>query len=208
MTKTGSRCLIIFFALTLFVSTAVADDDHCEKRRDSAPEDLRMFLQAAASRRDPNCLTYALRMLGDKRYAPAAEVISSFLDFRRPKTNEEKSGLYIRTQGLEELFPAAYALDMIGENALPVILTVIKSSSSSQLARENAVFVWMEIQRDSSPKAVAALLQEAARAPDTVSRLNLQWAASRALIWCNPPDEAQCKAALSDPKSRPPRQNK
>lgn len=198
MTKTGSRCLIIFFALILFGSPAAADDDHCEKLKDSTPEDLRMFLQAAApSRDDPNCLTFALRMLGNKRYAPAAGVISWFLDFRRPKTDEEKSGLYIRTQGLEELYPAAYALDMIGENALPVALSVIKSSSGSQLARENAVFVWMEVQRDSSPRAVAALLQEAAHAPDPVSRQNLKWAASRALVWCNPPDEAQCKAALS-----------
>ena len=68
MTNTGSGCLIIFFALTLFGSPAVADDDHCEKLRDSAPEDLRMFLQAAApSRDDPNCFTFSLKGIGGTR---------------------------------------------------------------------------------------------------------------------------------------------
>jgi hypothetical protein len=197
MTKTMNRCFFIYLALALIASAAVAGGQ-CKKLQESTPEDLRIFLLAAApSVDDPNCIVFAVRALGNQRYVPAAEVLSSLLDFRRPKTDEEKHGLYIRPQGIAQLYPAAYALEMIGEKTLPVVLRVIKSSSTSPVARENAVFVWMAIQRDSAPGAVSALMQEAARTPDSVSRQNLEWAASRALIWCNPPDEAQCKAALS-----------
>ena len=198
MTKSRSICLIVFVVLILARLTVLADDEQCRKLEESTPEALLVFLQTSVPGVDhPNCIAFALRALGNRRYAPATEVLSKYLDFRRPKTDEEKNGLYIRPQGIEQTYPATYALVMIGRDALSSVLATIKSSSSSQSARANAVFVWMAIQRDDSPKAVATMQQEAEKAPDPVSRQNLEWAASRALIWCNPPDEAQCKAAIS-----------
>jgi hypothetical protein len=198
MTRSGSIYVIVFAALAVGRLTAQAHGEECKEFQGSSPEALSTFLQTAAPAfDDPNCIAFALRALGNQRYVPATEVVSKFLDFRRPKTDEEKQGLYLHPQGIDQLYPATYALEMIGRDALPVVLSAIKSSTSSQSARQNAVFVWMAIQRDDSPKAVAALVREAERAPDPFSRQNLEWAAYRALIWCNPPDEVQCKAAVS-----------
>jgi hypothetical protein len=79
-------------------------------------------------------------------------------------------------------------MDLIRENSGPT-------------ARENAVFVWMEIHKHESPKGVALLKEEADKADNATAKLNLRWAVSKALAWCNPPDEAKCKAAAQTGRS-------
>src|ERR1035441_7011532 len=116
MTRSGSIYVIVFAALAVGRLTAQAHGEECKEFQGSSPEALSTFLQTAAPAfDDPNCIAFALRALGNQRYVPATEVVSKFLDFRRPKTDEEKQGLYLHPQGIDQLYPATYALEMIGQ---------------------------------------------------------------------------------------------
>jgi hypothetical protein len=117
------------------------------------------------------------------------------LDFRRPLNAREKQGLFLHPQGISEIYPAANALELIGEKTLPAVLNVMKTDSASATARENAVSVWMEIHKYEAPKGVALLKQEEDRTGDAAVKQKLQWALCKALTWCNPPEEAACRAS-------------
>ena len=91
----------------------------------------------------------------------------------------------------------AGALGLIGKEALPAVLRVIKTDSSSVPARENAVFVWMDIHKYERAKGVALLKQEEVKTNDVAIKERLRWAVSKALVWCNPPDEPACRAAAN-----------
>jgi hypothetical protein len=203
MTYKRTLYLTIIFGLTMAQAIAQAPVEQCSTLQSSSPEELSQFLQAAIPHIDnPHCVAFALRTLGNQKYEPAVSTVAKFLDFRRPKSEEENNGLYIRPNSIDELYPAAHALVAMGAVSLPAVLAVIESGSSSQLARENAISVWMEIQRDDSPHAVATLVREAETKSDPIARQNLDWAATKALDWCNPPDKPQCKAARTNPKPR------
>jgi hypothetical protein len=168
----------------------------CDHLRDATSDELVLYLNGVVrDRENAECLTFAINTLGKQRYAPAVSVLATLLDFRRPPSAREKEGLYLHIQGIDEVYPAARALEDIGRRSLPGALGIIKERSASATARENAVFVWMEIHKYESPKGVALLKQEADKAEDATTRLNLRRALSRAVAWCNPQDEAQCKVA-------------
>jgi hypothetical protein len=96
---------------------------------------------------DADCITWALKRLGAERYVPAIPVLAKLLDFRRPPNEFEKKGISIHPSGTSDLYPAAGALELIGEKVLPTMLDVIKSESMSKTARDNAVAVLMEIHK-------------------------------------------------------------
>jgi len=75
---------------------------------------------------------WATQKLGTEHHEQAIAVLVKLLDFRRPPTPEEKRGYYLRPQGIEELYPAAEALELIGEKALPEVLRAIEADSTSQ----------------------------------------------------------------------------
>jgi hypothetical protein len=118
------------------------------------------------------------------------------LDFRVPQSPAEE----IFHQGLSvDFFPAEEALESIGKNALPDILRAIESYSTSPLARENAVSVWMGIYRqsDEQPKAVSLLKHEEIKVSDGAIKKRLKWAVQKALTYCNPPEKATCQQAAA-----------
>ena len=72
-----------------------------------------------------------------------------------------------------------------------------EADSTSVRARENAVFVWMEIYKYERSEGVALLKQEEDKVSDAATRARLRWAISKALTWCNPPDVEACKTAAN-----------
>jgi len=132
-----------------------------------------------------------IHKLGTERYDPAIVPLVRLLDFRLPKTEADKTFRW------GEEFPAEDALALIGKKALPEVLRAIEASTSSDTLRENAVFVWMEIYRqsDEHPKGVADLKQEEAKTSDEKSKARLKWAVSKAITWCSPQEEAACRAS-------------
>jgi hypothetical protein len=84
---------------------------------------------------------------------------------------------------------------LIGEKTLPAVLHAIEADSTSTKARQNAVFVWMEIYKYERPKGVALLRQELDKTHEVSVKAQLQWALAKALDWCNPSDEDSCRTA-------------
>ena len=171
-------------------------DTACEVFKNASSPDLVQYLNGVVpDDKNTECVTFAIRKLGKERYEPAITALVKLLDFRRPPTREEKMGFYERPQIIEEVFPAAQALESIGKAALPEVLRAIEAASTSTTALENAISVWMEAYKYERPKGVALLKQESDRTRDVRVKQRLQWAITKALVWCNPLDEVQCRTA-------------
>jgi hypothetical protein len=191
-------------ALSLILSAGARGQEHssiqneCSSLRNANSLDLVQFLgEVAPDEKNGDCVAWVINKLGEERYKPSITVLIKFLDFRRPPTQQEKQGIYLRMQGIWEIYPAAGALSLIGESALPEILRALEAEPTSPTARENAVFVWMEIYRqtDDRPKGIALLKQEQAKVSDQTIKQRLQWALQRAFTWCNPVEEDACRQA-------------
>jgi hypothetical protein len=172
----------------------------CDSLQNATSPDLVQFLNAVApDHKNSHCVAWTIRRLGREHYEPAIQALVRLLDFRRPATEREKLG-FTDTGGIAgiwDLYPAVGALDLIGKNALPGVLSAIEADSTSSVARENALAVWMEIYRqtDGQPKAVALLKQEETKNKDEAIKQRLTWAVQKALTQCNPPEETACRQA-------------
>jgi len=202
--------ILALAAMSLGPILPAAGQDHqgfeneCDSFRNATPADLLSFLHATTpDEKNGDCITWAIKRLGREQYEPSISALIRLLDFRRPRTQREKQGIYLRMQGLWEIYPAVGALDLMGKKALPELLRAIEADSTSVTARENAVSVWMEIYRygDEHPKGVALLKQEEMNAKNDATMQRLAWAVHKALKWCNPPEEVACTAAASNPVS-------
>lgn len=125
-------------------------------------------------------------------------MLTKFLDFRWPLGARQKQRLYVVEHDDSSIYPAVNALGQIGKNALPAVLGVIKSNSTSRQSLDVAVSVWMTIYRNQGPAGVAMLKQEANKSKDPAAAQRLHLAAFRAAQgWCSPSEKAQCKAVLN-----------
>ena len=108
-------------------------------------------------------------------------------------------GIWERPRITEELFPAAEALELIGKEAIPELLSAIKAGSTSGTARDNAVAVWMEIYRhsDEHPRGVADLKLEETKVNDKAVKQRLMSAVEKALTRCNPDEKDECQRAAA-----------
>lgn len=173
-------------------------ENECDSLQNAILPDLVQYLNGVVpDEKNGDCVTWAIKKLGNGQYEPAIPVLTKLLDFRRPPTPREKQGIYLRMQGVWEIYPAVGALCNIGKKTSPPVLDVIKSESASLTSRENAVFVWMEIHRysDEHSKAVTLLKQEEINAKDGATKQRLRWAIQKAVAWCNPPEETACREA-------------
>jgi hypothetical protein len=169
----------------------------CDSLQNASLPALVQFLnRVIPSQTDDRCMTWVIQKLGKEQHEPAIPALVKLLDFRVPRSPGEE----IFHQGLSvESFPAEEALELIGKNALPDVLRAIESDSTSLLARENAVSVWMGIYRqsDEQPKAVSLLKQEEIKVNDGAIKKRLRWAVQKALTYCNPPERATCQQAAA-----------
>jgi len=181
--------------------------NECKSLQNTTSADLVLFLNGVIpDEKNGDCVTWAIKKLGEKQYEPAIAVLTKLLDFQRPPTPREKKGFIMHPLGVWDLYPAVGALGVIGKKALPEVLQAIEAESSSATARENAVAVWMEIHRysDEHSKAVTILKQEEISAKDGATKKRLRWATRRAVAWCNPTEEAACRAAAASSDSGAP----
>src|ERR1700733_13522910 len=171
MTNTKRSLAILGF---LFLGGFRLAAQECDRLRDATSSELVSYLNGVSDRRGAECTAFAIKKLGEYRYEAAVPVLAGLLDFRRPADVREKQGLYLHIQGIDEVYPAARALEEIGKGSLPAVLSVIKGDSSSTTSRENAVFVWMEIHKDESPKGVALLKLEGDKTEDATAKSHLR----------------------------------
>jgi len=195
-TRYASIAILFCLAFPCGASGQVHDrfEDWCEGFKNASLSDLAQFLNAVVpDESNSRCVTWTIHELGRAHYEPAIPALAKFLDFRRPLAPAEQifHGLSL------DLYPAETALELIGRKSLPAVLGVIKADSSSVVAQENAVDVWMVVYRatDEQPKGVARLKQEEARASDDATKQRLRRAIGKALAQCNPPEQAACREA-------------
>ncbi len=187
----------VSLALLIFVVFYLGrlSSQECENLRNATPEQLVAFLNENSPSEDTSqCITYAIAKLGEQRYEPAISALVRLLGFQRPPTDREKRGYHIRMQAS---YPAVEAIAQLGKSTLPAILEALRSDTGSPLARANAVFAWMEIYKYEKPAGIAALRQAVDRATDASSKQNLKWAVSKAMSWCSPIEETECKEAAA-----------
>jgi hypothetical protein len=143
------------------------------------------------------CVAWAITQLGARRFESSAEILVRYLNFRRPLSANEKLGINLHAKSIGDVYPAIDALTQIGAKSLPPVLQAIEAETTTLKARENAVFVWMEIHRniDEHPRGVALLKQEETKVKDDATKSRLRWAVSKAITWCNPPQESACRKA-------------
>lgn len=196
-TEIGILTILIALAISLrLVAQAPAEEEACRSLDSASPFDLLQFLtQTVPDERNGWCVTSAIQKLGYAHYSPAVPVLVKLLDFRRPPTRQEAMGFYVRLQGIPEFFPAVKALRQFGKAALPEVLRAIEADSTSQRARENALFVWMQEYKHDRPKGIALLNEEKTKARDVEVRARLDWTVQKALIYCNPPEQSSCREA-------------
>lgn len=166
----------------------------CYGLQNASSTDLLEFLNAVVPDEwNARCITWAIHKLGKDHHEPAIPALVKLLDFRLPLTPMEEV-----FQGTSQApFPAEEALEQIGKKVLPEVLRAIEADSTSAIARENALSVWMEIYRESDeqPKAVGLLKLEETRTKDSASKQRLSWALQKALTHCNPPEKSACEQA-------------
>lgn len=195
---------IVALALTACLAFALATsaqvherfEGWCSTLEATSPADLVQFLNATVpDGQNARCVTWTIHKLGKERYEPAITALVKLLDFRRPQTEGERI-----FEGLSrELFPAEEALELIGKKALPEVLHAIEVDTSSDVSRQNALEVWMEIYRqsDEHPKGIADLKEEEAKVSDEKSKARLKWAVEQAVARCNQPEAAECRKAAA-----------
>ncbi len=169
-------------------------EDWCYGLQNASSPDLLEFLNAVVPDEwNARCITWAIHKLGKEHHEPAIPRLVKLLDFRLPLTPKEE----MRQGTSQAPFPAEEALAQIGKKALPEVLLAIEADSTSAIARENALSVWMEIYRESDeqPKGVSLLKQEETHASDSAIKQKLRWAVQKALTYCNPPEKSACQEA-------------
>ena len=199
-----AKRLIIIGAILSFLlfSAGRLSAESCNQLQNASSDELISYLQGGNfGDDDSQCAEFAIRTLGRRRYEPAIPSLVKLLDFRRPLTEREKQGLYLHIQSIDEIYPAANALEDLGEKALPAVLDAIKAKSTTEVGRANAVFAWMTFYKSDSPaKGVSLLRTELDKAEDLTTRENLKWALSKAISWCNPKDKVECEEAARNRK--------
>src|SRR5215813_8847517 len=138
-------CVILVALVTSFVRAL-----ECPAAVESTPADLVQFLQTQARTADPECVTRAIRRLGESRSTLGAAVLVDLLDFRRPDSEAEKMRIF----DMHDRFPAIPALFGVGNSAVPALLEKLKTGKASQMARSNGIRAMVLINRDSPQEAV------------------------------------------------------
>jgi hypothetical protein len=190
------------FVMTFVFSLIVANyafGQECQSLSNALPAELVSFISAAVPSQDnAECIAWAITTLGAQKCEPAIPVLTKFLDFKRPPSDLEKTGLYLHPNGVLQVYPAAAALEQFGEKALPALINVIKGRSASEVATQNATAVLMIIHKYDPSKGIALLKQEEVKANDDSSKQRVRSAISTAVTkWCAPAEQANCKAAAN-----------
>jgi hypothetical protein len=171
----------------------------CQSFEKASTIDLTNYLHGIVpNENNQDCITVAIRRLGEERYELAIPELVNLLDFRRPLTQQEEEGFFSHLPTVEGMFPAAQALELIGKNALPGLARALRSESTSDTSRENAVAVWMMNYKFEHAKGILSLKQEETSTNDSASKQRLRAALSNAVDkWCRQNEKEACRSAAN-----------
>jgi hypothetical protein len=171
----------------------------CPAVESMKPEQQLNYLRGDHNSLPPECVEVAIRKLGDASYAPATDVLTSYLDFKVPGTNPPGQDIVLGVQWpTGDKYPAALALFFIRLPAADSLVRAIGDASSSDIVRANAAEVLLFIHRPDMSRAVAALAAASKGASDAATADRLRQAATSLSMKCTGPElRSRCKAALN-----------
>jgi hypothetical protein len=166
----------------------------CPKLDAAESSGLVDYLQNDRSQLEPSCIEFAIARLKDRAYVPAANVLTSYLDFKVPRPS---SGIVVVHElRFKQEYPAAEALVGIGLPAVGSLVRAVGNIESSDVLRENAEDVILFIY-NRNPAAIALVRQASKAAPDANTAARLFESAIRLARKCSPDWRSACEAALN-----------
>src|SRR5690242_9727827 len=149
----GKMVVLTVATATVTLVYAGSGTPPCHELREAKTQRLLAYLEASRGDLNPACVVHAIKQLGTQRYAPAAYVLATYLDFRMPGTEDGKQKPHMeRIPWLGEKYPAADALFEIGKPASSSLVRVIGETSIS-LLRDNALEVLLAIHSENMADA-------------------------------------------------------
>ena len=197
------KTVVLLAVLFLATSISVAAEK-CDSLQTAPPDRLVSYLNGIVrgtvlDRETGGCIVFAIRKLGNERYAPSIPVLTKFLDLHWPMSLEERRQrqrpFCLPEQRRADGYPATTALAELGTKSVPSVLEASKADSTSMRGRENAGAVLMEVYNNEPKQGLALLKQETDKNIDPAIKQRLSFAIYKALSWCNPSDRAQCREA-------------
>lgn len=188
--------LVLLGTVSIFAQSAAANYACTELRSGDVDEAL-AYLHRGRSALADECIVQALVRV------PATPkqdlgVLFEYLDFKRPLTDAERKGIYIRPMITAELFPAVAKLSEIGESAVPQLIKFIGACDENTDRYSNAIETLMLIYSSKRYVAVKTLADASRSSPDVLTGTRLFRAAQIAVEKCSPSIRSACVAALRD----------
>jgi hypothetical protein len=191
----AKRHVRIVFASVL-ASAACAGAPLCQELEHSGLPQMIEHLKGARSAPRGECIAFAIKTLGEKAFIPAADILTSYLDFKLSTPPSLGPPSMTRIPWMEE-YPAAEALAEIGLPATGSLVRAIGNVKSSDLLQANAEEVLLAIYKGNDPAAVALLRQASKTAPDANTAARLFESAIRLSRKCFPDWRSACEVALN-----------
>ncbi len=193
----GQSNVIVWLGVFFLFQANYASPQTCATLQGASPAALVLYLDGVKDRRqDAPCVSFAIQKIGEQKYEPAIPTLTKFLGFRWPLGVNQKQRRFVIEHDGFTIYPAADALEKIGEDSLPAVLDAMEAKPASREEIEVAVSVWMTIHKNDGPMGVTLLRQEAAKSADRMARSRLEFAAFRAATgWCTESERPQCEAA-------------
>ena len=177
---------------------AVAGGRSCPELEGAKPQAHLEYLQRDRSTLTPACIAYAADQLGLHQYSPAVKTLVKYLDYRLPEDPARAHLAVIsRTPTLGTIYPATTALFEIGEPAVPDLVEAIASSTTSDVARDNAREVVFLIYRSDVAQSVRVLIRASKASSDWEASMRLYNAARETAVKCGE-SRNTCMNALSE----------
>lgn len=183
-------------AAFLRATTVYAADGPCQRLEGSTPGQQVRYLQGDRSGLQSECIVLAIGLLRQEAYIPAADVLTTYLDFRVVKQKPRNLD-FDRLPWMEE-YPAAHALFAIGPPATDSLVRAIANAAdSSDILRTNAEEVLLAIHSGNPSRAVGALRRSGKSTIDAVAAARLFESAMRLSRKCADQFRSSCEAALN-----------
>jgi len=191
--------LVFTVAFVFFVAFGIAAGQNAPDCPVARSNDVSVLTDYLASHihdlASRDCSVRVIRTLGKLKNPNSVRILVKYLDFRRPLSESEAKGFWIRTMSKEELFPAIESIFKIGRPAVAALIEQL-GKESNEVRRENAIYALMLISRDDPPAAVASLRNAANRIVDKSAALRLMESARTAASLCVPEFRQKCEEML------------
>ncbi|MGA9391288.1 MAG: hypothetical protein WBV69_12650 [Candidatus Sulfotelmatobacter sp.] len=168
----------------------------CSALNDATVEQLVDYLQHPADdAATASCVQATFRLIASLPPRQAIPLLISYLGYKRPLTESERSGYFMHGNGPNVLYPAVHELRVLGSAAEPAILDTIAEGKNRGVALENALFTLLLIHQGDAVAVIRELRKKSVSSTTLGATNRLQSAVNYAMKWCDERSNSQCNDA-------------